>query len=101
LRDDARDAKAGREALIAMDSSSARSSSWITGCIEDLTQRDPKASVCSAFGLGLFLHVLPLGAIVGWSLGAALSLVRPALLAFGIVKACELCGIQFNTTSKP
>lgn len=97
MQDHARETTSWREALIAMNSSSAQSSSWIKDCVDDFTRRDPKASVCSAFGFGLFLHFLPLKAIVAWSAGVAFSLARPTLLVLGIVKACEFCGIHFNT----
>ena len=84
-----------------MNPSHSNPTSWITDCVDDFTRQDPKASVCSAFGLGLFLHFLPLKAIVAWSAGVAFSLARPALLVLGILKACEFCGIHFNPTSKP
>ncbi len=58
---------------------------------EEFARREPAKAVASAFGTGVLLNMLPLGAIASACTGVAFSLVRPALLFLGVRKACELC----------
>lgn len=57
---------------------------------ETMARREPAKAVAVAFGIGLLFHVLPKRLIVATATTAALTLVKPALLTFGIVKAVEL-----------
>ena len=58
---------------------------------DEFARHDPTKAVVSAFGAGLLLHLLPIGAIVGGLAVLALTLARPVLLFLGVMKACELC----------
>ncbi|QIF02595.1 hypothetical protein [Roseimicrobium sp. ORNL1] len=53
-------------------------------------RREPAKAVAMAFGIGLLFHVLPKRLIVSTATTTALTLLKPALLTFGIVKAAEL-----------
>jgi hypothetical protein len=57
---------------------------------ESMARREPAKAVAAAFGIGLLFHVLPKRLIVSTATTAALTLLKPALLTFGIVKAAEL-----------
>jgi hypothetical protein len=61
---------------------------------DEFARREPTKAVISAFGAGFLLNLLPLGAIVGALVSIAFTLVRPALLFLGLVKACEMCGLR-------
>ena len=61
---------------------------------DNFTRREPAKAVISAFGTGLLLNMLPMGAIAAALVGIALTLLRPALLLLGLIKACELCGVK-------
>jgi hypothetical protein len=87
----------GRDAFSAMDQSPARQTSRIAQCADEFARREPTKAVVSAFGAGILLNMLPLGAIAAALVGIALSLVRPALLFLGLFKACELCGMTPKT----
>jgi hypothetical protein len=80
-----------------MEQSPSRQSSRIAQCADDFARREPTKAVVSAFGAGILLNMLPLGAIAAALVGIALSLVRPALLFLGLFKACELCGMPPKT----
>lgn len=58
-------------------------------CAEKSIREEPTKSALVAFVAGLFLTVLPVGAILGGLVRVALALVRPALLLLGIVKLAE------------
>jgi len=60
---------------------------------------EPTKAVVSAFGVGLIMHLLPIGAIVGGLAAVAFTLARPFLLFLGVVKACELCRHQNTKNS--
>lgn len=64
---------------------------------EDFARREPAKAVVSAVGAGFLLNLLPLGAIAGAAVGVAFSLVRPALLFLGILKACEFYRTKTST----
>jgi hypothetical protein len=83
-----------RDALSAMDQPPAPQTSRLAACADDFARREPTKAVISAFGAGVLLNMLPLGAIVSALVAVAFSLVRPALLFLGLLKACELCGIK-------
>lgn len=67
---------------------------------EDFARREPAKAVVSAFGAGFLLNMLPLGAIAAALVGIAFSLVRPALLFLGLLKAVEYCRTQTPTTHR-
>ena len=58
---------------------------------DDFARREPAKAVVSAFGAGFLLNLLPLGDIAAALVGIVFSLVRPALLFLGLMKACEFC----------
>ena len=64
---------------------------------DDFARREPARATLSAFGAGFLLNLLPLGAIAAALVGIAFSLVRPALLFLGLLKACEF----YRTKSQP
>ena len=64
---------------------------------DDFAQREPAKAVVTAFGAGVLLHMLPLGAITAALVAIAISLVRPVLLFLGLVKACEFLGVNTHT----
>ena len=62
----------------------------------DLTQRteqyareEPTKALGVAFLAGLVLTVLPIGSIIGGLLRVSFTLLRPALLVLGVMKAYE------------
>jgi hypothetical protein len=58
---------------------------------EKLAREEPVKTVGMAFGLGIFLSILPLGRIIGGLARLAFSLLKPALLIFGAIKLFETC----------
>ncbi|HYR58696.1 MAG TPA: hypothetical protein VEO95_08710 [Chthoniobacteraceae bacterium] len=58
-------------------------------CAERSVREDPFKVAGAAFVTGIFLTVLPIGAILGGLVRLALALLRPALLVLGIVKVVE------------
>lgn len=67
---------------------------------DDFARREPARATVSAFGAGVLLNLLPLGAIASALVGIAFALVRPALLFLGLCKACELCRCKTQPDSK-
>lgn len=57
---------------------------------ETMAREEPAKAVAVAFGIGLLFHVLPKRFLVSTATTAAVTLLKPALLTFGIVKAAEL-----------
>ena len=94
---DARTTRSAREALNAMHKSPAAQTSHLMECADDFARRQPTKAVVTAFGAGILLHMLPLGAITAALVAVAYSLVRPALLFLGLVKACEFLGVNTHT----
>lgn len=66
---------------------------------EEFSKREPAKAVLSGFGLGLVLNALPFAAIASVVAGIAFTLLRPALLFLGLVKAFEL--YQKSTQNPP
>ena len=56
---------------------------------EEYTREEPLKAVGVAFVAGLFMTMLPVGAIIAGLLRLALALIRPALLILGAVKLYE------------
>jgi hypothetical protein len=57
---------------------------------ETMAHREPAKAIAMAFGIGLLFHVLPKRLLVAGATATALTLLKPALLTFGVVKAAEL-----------
>ncbi len=57
---------------------------------QELAHREPVKAVAIAFGVGLALQLLPKRFLVSSVASAAVTMLRPALLTFGVVKAAEL-----------
>lgn len=56
---------------------------------EEFAREEPLKAVGIAFAAGLIFTVLPIGAIIGFTLRLALTLLRPALMILGAVKVYE------------
>ena len=74
--------------------------SWLNQA-DAFARREPAKAVASAFGVGFLINLLPIAAIVGALAAIAFTLVRPALLVFGLLKVWELCPAKNNQTSNP
>ncbi len=71
---------------------SASSQPWrLMDCSDDYARREPVKAVSKAFVAGLFLSLLPLGALAEMLVAVAISLLRPGLFFLGLLKARELC----------
>lgn len=57
---------------------------------QQMAHREPAKAVALAFGLGLAIQLLPKRFLVSSATSAALTVLRPALLTFGVVKAAEI-----------
>ncbi len=66
---------------------------------EAYVRREPTKAVAAAMGAGLLLKLLPTRAMVRPLTTLAMTLLPPALLGLGLLKAFELCCQQ--TTFKP
>jgi hypothetical protein len=71
---------------------SAPSLERILAATEKYARDEPVRAVSAAFGSGLILTLLPVGAIVSGILRLALALVRPFLIILGVVKLYERLG---------
>lgn len=60
------------------------------GDVESLVRRDPGKAMLAALGLGLALHAVPTRFIVASVTAVSVTVLRPALLTLGVVKAFEL-----------
>lgn len=63
---------------------------------DDLARQDPAKAVSAAFGVGLFIHVLPVSAIASLLVSLLFALARPILLSLGVMKAVELARAKFG-----
>jgi hypothetical protein len=61
----------------------------LASCVENFAREEPLKAVGAAFGAGLFLTILPLGAILVALVRIAITLLRPALLILGAIKLYE------------
>ena len=66
---------------------------------DQFARREPAKAVASAFGTGILLNLIPLGAIAAALTGIAFSLVRPVLLFLGLMKAVEFFSTKEEQTS--
>lgn len=58
---------------------------------ESMVKDEPAKAIAVAMGLGLVLNVLPTRFLVSSMTAVTLTVLRPALLSLGVVKAFELC----------
>lgn len=58
---------------------------------ETLARNDPAKAVAAAVGAGLLLNLLPTRFLVASATAVTLTMLRPALLTLGVIKAFELC----------
>jgi len=73
---------------------------WLTQT-DEFARREPTKAVVSAFGAGVLLNLLPIGALVGAIIALAFSLVRPVLLFLGLMKAFELGRAKISNYQQP
>ena len=59
--------------------------------IKSFARREPTQAVAAAFGIGLLINLLPARAVSGTAAAVGATLMRPALLSLGVIKAVELC----------
>lgn len=64
---------------------------------EDYIRREPVKAAAIAFGVGLLLNFVPARAVVRPVAGVTASLLPPALLGLGLIKAFELCSEHCHT----
>ena len=86
----ARKSTVGDEVTYVMNDPQLDESPRLPAPAEEYVRKEPAKAVSTAFGAGFILSLLPLGAIVAGLIGLAISLLRPALLVLGVMKACEL-----------
>lgn len=58
---------------------------------ETMARNEPVKAAAAVIGAGVVLNILPLRFLVAGATAATLVMLRPALLALGVVKAFELC----------
>jgi hypothetical protein len=58
---------------------------------ETMARNEPAKAMAAALGIGMVLHVLPTRFLVASFTAVTLTVLRPALLTLGVVKAFELC----------
>lgn len=63
---------------------------------EDYIRHEPVKAAAIAFGVGLLLNFVPARAVVRPVAGVTASLLPPALLGLGLIKAFELCSEHFH-----
>jgi hypothetical protein len=68
---------------------------------EAFARDEPAKAVASAFGAGLLLTLLPIGATVRVCAAILFALARPVLLGLGLRKAWELCPIEKPPSTHP
>jgi transcription initiation factor TFIIIB Brf1 subunit/transcription initiation factor TFIIB len=58
---------------------------------ETMARNEPAKAMAVAMGVGVILNVLPTRFLVASVTAVTLTLLRPALLTLGVIKAFELC----------
>jgi len=103
---DKRTRRAKRVSALAMDDQNQNENNptgvdqWLVQA-DDFARREPTKAVVSAFGAGVLLNLLPIGAVVGVITAVAFSLIRPALLFLGLMKAFELGRAKLDSNQQP
>ena len=59
--------------------------------LKDFAGREPTIAVATAFGVGLLINLLPTRVVAGTAAAVGATLLRPALMSLGVIKAVELC----------
>lgn len=62
--------------------------------METAARKDPTKAALVALGVGMALNLVPSRALVASATAVTVTMLRPALLALGLVKALELCRNQ-------
>ena len=62
--------------------------------METFARRDPSKAALVAIGMGFALQALPTRAMVATVTAVTMTVLRPALLRLGVIKALELCRSQ-------
>lgn len=65
---------------------------------ENVVRTDPAKAVAMAVGAGLLLNVLPTRFLVASATAVTLTMLRPALLTLGVIKAFELCSAKHHSS---
>ncbi len=68
---------------------------------DEYARNEPTTAVAGAFGAGLLLTLLPLGAMTGSLVRISLSFTRPVLLGLGLMKALELIRSRSHNPTQP
>lgn len=68
---------------------------------ETMARNEPAKAMAAALGVGMVLSILPTRFLVAGVTAVTLTLLRPALLTLGVVKACELCTNPSTPTKSP
>lgn len=66
---------------------------------ETMARNEPAKAIAVAMGLGLVLNALPARFLISSVTAVTLTVLRPALLTLGVVKAFELCNTSTHTSS--
>jgi len=66
--------------------------------LDETARREPTKTMATAFGVGLLIRLLPVGAIVNILATVTFSLARPVLLFLGLLKARDLCRSRHETS---
>jgi hypothetical protein len=59
--------------------------------METAARKDPAKAALVALGVGMALNLVPSRALVASATAVTITMLRPALLVLGLVKALELC----------
>lgn len=59
--------------------------------LREFARREPTKAAAAAFAAGVIINLLPRKAVASAAAAVGATLLRPALLSLGVVKAVELC----------
>ena len=59
--------------------------------VKKFAHEDPTKAAAAAFGVGLLISIIPARTLLGTAAAVGATLLRPTLLALGVVKGLELC----------
>jgi hypothetical protein len=69
--------------------------------VESYTREEPTKALSAAFGIGILLTLLPVGAILTGITRLLFLIARPVLLVLGIVKVADTWDAYKSRESKP